>query len=130
MRRFVRIRMHQTTAPANLERVDGTDLSRVKLTPKAAERMGIKTIQLREGQVTGAAATPRRVVPYAAVLYDSNNKTWVYTNPQPLTYVRQRITIDHIDRDEAVLSDGPSAGTVVVTVGAAELFGIEFEKRN
>lgn len=68
---------------------------------------------------------PRKIVPYAAVLYGVNGETWVYTNPEPLVFVRSPITIDYIDGDLAVLSEGPEAGTAVVTVGAAELFGTE-----
>ena len=71
------------------------------------------------------APTPRQVVPYAAVLYDAKGDTWVYTNPNPLTFVRHPIHIDYIEGDLAVLSDGPAAGTAVVLVGAAELFGAE-----
>jgi len=69
----------------------------------------------------------RKVVPYAAVLYDAHGDTWVYTNPEPLVFVRHRIMVDYINGDQAVLSEGPPAGTVVVTVGGAELFGAEFE---
>jgi hypothetical protein len=61
------------------------------------------------------------------VLYDTEGKTWTYTNPEPLVFVRHLVTIDHIDGDKAFLADGPPAGTKVVTVGAAELYGSEFE---
>ncbi len=70
-------------------------------------------------------ATQRGVIPYAAVLYDPQGKTWTYTNPGPLTFVREPITVDRIEGDKAFLSDGPAPGTLVVTVGAAELFGAE-----
>src|SRR6266508_550933 len=72
----------------------------------------------------GVRAT-RKVVPYAAVLYDERGDTWAFTSPQPLTYLRQHIEIDFIEGDTAVLSDGPAVGTTVVTVGAAELLGTE-----
>jgi hypothetical protein len=68
---------------------------------------------------------PRKVVPYAALLYGVNGETWVYTNPEPLVFVRQPIVVDHIEDDLAILSEGPEVGTAVVTVGAAELFGAE-----
>jgi hypothetical protein len=68
---------------------------------------------------------PRKVVPYAAVLYGVNGETWVYTNPKPLVFVRSPITVDYIEGDLAVLSEGPEIGTAVVTLGAAELFGTE-----
>jgi hypothetical protein len=108
------------TKPAVVERVEGTKLSRVRLTSKAAERLDIKTATVREAQ-------QRKVVPYAAVLYDAYGDTWVYTSPEPLIFIRHSIKIDRIEGDLAVLSDGPPAGTAVVTVGGAELFGTEFE---
>jgi hypothetical protein len=69
----------------------------------------------------------RKLVPHAAVLYDPKGNTWVYTNPEPLVFVRHPISVDYIDGDLAVLSDGPPPGAKVVTVGVAELFGTEFE---
>lgn len=211
--------------PATVEHVEGTDFSRVILTPKAAERLGIETAAVREVEVTrmrspggevvpspeekvadmGAVwvrvplndsdlqkvdrnqpalvvagddpdaalmATPveapapgapeqttgalyyviesagrelalgqrvrvetplagsgalHMVVPHSAVIYGAHGESWVYTSPEALTYVRHPITIDYIENDLAVLSDGPPAGTNVVTVGVAELFGAEFE---
>ena len=74
--------------------------------------------------LTGSG-TPRRVVPYAAVLYDAQGNTWVYTSPAPRTYVRHRISVDYIEGYLAVLSDGPPANTEVVTVGASLLLGTE-----
>lgn len=68
----------------------------------------------------------RRVIPYSAVIYDLDGETWVYTSPKPLTFVRERIVVDHIADDVAVLSEGLSLGTEIVTVGAAELYGTEF----
>lgn len=70
-------------------------------------------------------ATTQMVVPYAAVLYGVHGETWVYTNPEPLVFVRQPIVIDFIDGDLAVLSEGPEIGTEIVTIGAAELYGAE-----
>jgi hypothetical protein len=68
----------------------------------------------------------RKVIPYAAVLYDAKGQTWVYTNPEPLVFIRQPIQIDTVRSDEAILVDGPPIGTAVVTVGGAELYGAEF----
>ena len=68
----------------------------------------------------------RKIIPYAAVLYDAKGQTWVYTNPEQLVFTRQPIHIDTIMGDEAFLVDGPPVGTAVVTVGGAELYGTEF----
>lgn len=128
------------TKPAQVEHVEGTELSRVTLTPKAAERLDIQTALVREARVVRSASTPtvreaqmtqsgarRTVVPYAAVLYDPKGVTWVYTSPANLVFVRHRVMVDYIEGDQAVLTDGPPVGTPVVTVGGQELFGAEFE---
>ncbi len=118
----------QSTASFNVEPIAGTALNRVKLTSKAAERIAVKTAQVRQDEITREGNKQmRKTVPYASVLYDSNSGTWVYTSPEPLVFVRHQIAIDYIEGDRAVLSDGPAAGTAVVTAGAAELFGTEFE---
>ena len=85
--------------PVTLEPIAGTDLNRLTLTEKAAERLGLETapVVAQEGQV---------VIPYAA---------------------RQEITVDFIQGDQAILSEGPETGTNVVTLGATELFGSEEE---
>lgn len=110
--------------PVTLEPIAGTDLNRITLTEKAAERLGLETAPVLTQQVDGAE---RLVVPYAALLYDPSGQAWVYVNVEPLVFMRQAITVDFIDGDEAVLSDGPGAGANVVTLGATELFGSESE---
>jgi hypothetical protein len=109
--------------PAVVEPIEGTSLNRVTLTQKASERLGIETAAV---QAQEAGGTPAKVLPYSAVLYAANGDTWTYTNPEPLVFVRQKISIDRVDGESAVLSDGPDVGTKVVTVGAAELIGTEF----
>ena len=69
----------------------------------------------------------RKVVPYASLLYGINGDTWIYTSPEPLMFVRHPVQVDYIDKDWAVLSDGPPAGTSVVSIGVAELYGTEFK---
>lgn len=100
--------------PVTLEEIDGTDFKRVILTEKAAERIDVQTTE-----VSG------NVIPYAAVIYDTEGNTWIYTNPEPLTYVRAPIMVDHIDGDQAVLKEGLDAVTKVVTLGVAEIYGAE-----
>ena len=131
--------MPSQTKPAKVEVVQGTDVSRVTLSPRAAERLDIKTGPLRDEPVRGRKPVTqgepargdvaRKVVPTSAVLYDAKGKTWVYTNPEGLVFVRHAIRIDYIDGDRAVLSDGPASGTAVVTVGAAELLGTEYGRK-
>lgn len=109
-----------TNESAKLVPVEGTDIARVILTEKAAERIDLQT-----APVQAAGDHGRTVIPHAAVFYGLTGETWTYTNPQPLTFVREAITVDRIDGDLAYLSAGPPPGTQVVTVGAAELFGVE-----
>lgn len=104
---------------AVVEPIDGTDIARLTLTSAAVERLDIRTSEVLE------AVRSETVIPYAAVFYTATGDTWTYTNPEPLTFVRAPIVIDHIDGDRVFLSDGPPAGTAVVTLGSAELFGIE-----
>lgn len=111
--------------PVQVTLIPGTDLNRVVLTEQAVERLAIKTGQARIARVPKSRAQ-RLVIPYAAVIYAADGGTWTYTNPEPLVYVRHRISVDYIDQDLAVLTDGPSPDTAVVMAGAAELFGAEF----
>jgi|SRR5688572_21623296 len=116
--------------PAKLERIEGTDLQRVRLSQRASERLGIATAAVREAQVArrgapAGAATARIVIPYSAVVYDLRGGTWAYVNPEPLVFVRHLIRVEYIQDDLAILLEGPALGTPVVTVGVAELFGIE-----
>jgi hypothetical protein len=107
--------------PVTLEPVAGTDLNHVILTADAAKRLDIQTVTVRDA---GAQGT---VIPYDAVLYEANGNTWVYVSLEPLVFVRQAIVIDHIKGNEAFLSEGPNSGSLVVTLGAAELYGSESE---
>ena len=112
--------------PAIVESIDGTDLHRLTLTERAIERLDIQTADVRDEDVMGNSL--RTVAPYAAVIYLPDGSTWVYTRVEPLVFVRHSITVDYIEGDRAVLSDGPPSGTAVVTSGAAELYGTEFGK--
>lgn len=112
-----------SSSPSRVEPIAGTKLNRVILTAEAVRRIGLQTTPLNEIQVGGAS---RKVVPYSAVIYDLHGEAWVYTNPAPLTFVRGLITIDSINGDQVILSDGPPSGTMIVTVGGPELFGSEF----
>ncbi|HEX2256971.1 MAG TPA: efflux RND transporter periplasmic adaptor subunit [Afifellaceae bacterium] len=69
--------------------------------------------------------TPKKVIPFSAVIYSPDGKAWTYTVVEPLTYIRHPIDIDYVVGDRAVLKDGPAAGTEVVTTGTAELWGVE-----
>jgi hypothetical protein len=90
------------------------------------------TNSLKPGQrvlvdlVMKGSGTQQKMVPYASVIYDLNGDTWVYTSPESLAFVRNTVKVDYIDGDQVILTEGPAKGTKVVTVGVAELYGIEF----
>jgi hypothetical protein len=107
---------------------DGTALKQVTLVEHAVQRLGIRTGTVHQARVSvdGVAGT-HKVVPYTAVVYDSNGSTWAYANVSERTYLRASITISSIQGDVAVLTKGPADGTAVVTQGAPELLGAEYE---
>jgi hypothetical protein len=74
--------------------------------------------------LTGSG-TERKIVPFTALLYGVHGETWVYTNPEPLAFVRAPVTVDYIEDELAFLSEGPPVGTEVVTVGGSLLYGAE-----
>jgi hypothetical protein len=69
----------------------------------------------------------RLTVPFAALIYEPDGRNSVYTNPEPLVFIRHYLKVDYIEGDLVVLTEGPPVGTAVVTDGAIELFGAEFK---
>ncbi len=118
--------MPSNMKPATVEHIDGTELSRVTLSEKAMQRIDLKTDQVREQRVS-RSASPRKVVPYSSLIYDPHGQTWVYISPKPRTFIRHKVDVDYIEGDIVVLNDGPPTGTIVASVGVAELYGTEFE---
>jgi hypothetical protein len=105
---------------ATVQAVDGSEQSRVTLTDEAAHR-----IDLHTEAVALEGTGPGTTVPYGAVLYDPQGRTWAYANVDGLTFVREPITVARIAGNVASLTAGPPVGTKVVTVGAPELYGAE-----
>jgi ABC-type oligopeptide transport system substrate-binding subunit len=107
--------------PSELAPVKGSGgLKRVTFTDEGAERVGLKTAPIR-------SSGGHEVVPYAALIYDSEGKTYVYTSRKRLSFVRAEVQVGHIDGDRVLVEDGPPAGTRVVTVGADEVYGAELD---
>jgi len=108
--------------PARVEKVQGSDRNRVVLTKQAVDRLGITTAPVRD---VAPPVPGRTIVDYSALIYDANGAAAVYTNPEPLVFVRAPVTVDNIQGSQAFLSNGPPPGAAVVTVGAPELYGID-----
>jgi hypothetical protein len=103
---------------ARLERVGPHGALSVVLTRPGAQRAGIQT----------AAAAPagagRTVVPYSALLYQSDGSSVIYTVSGPLTYTLVTVGVASIQGNQVYLT-GLAPGTTVVTVGGEELLGVQ-----
>jgi hypothetical protein len=109
--------------PYELEAIKGTDLNRVKLSDKTAARIDLQTVPVRR-------SGKHTVVPHQALIYNPFGKVFVYTKPEPRTYVRAPVVVDRVAGNQVLLSKSPPAGTAIVTVGAAELLATEYEILN
>ena len=114
---------HEIEHPSEVEHIEGTDLSMVTLSERAIERIGLQTEQVTE--MEGSPLSP--AVPYSSIIYDAQGQVWVYINPEDRSFVRHKVVVDHIKGNIVYLKEGPPVGTKVVSVGAAELYGAEFE---
>jgi len=112
--------------PATIIPVAGSQIPRLELTSDAIQRLGIATQPVRPAPASAAGTGAREIIPYSAVVYDTDGSTWTFVNTVPRTYLRQPITIAAISGNVALLSKGPSVGARVVTVGSAELLGTEY----
>ena len=104
--------------PASVEDVADGVVPRITLTERAVERLAITTDIVQETE-------DGYVVPSAAVLITTDGSYWVYTNPEPLVYLRSEIRpVTEADK-QAFFSEGPPVGTPVVVAGVPELYGTE-----
>jgi hypothetical protein len=98
----------------------GGDRVRVTFTAEAAKRIGLRTARIR-------ARGDGTVAPYASLIYDAEGKAYVYASPKPLSYERVQVDPVRVTGDSVLLSNGPPAGSAVVTTGATEVYGTELE---
>jgi hypothetical protein len=115
---------HLKEHPVEVHAVDGSNVNRVTMTDRAIERLGLQTGPVTEETVS-RPPSPRRVVPLSALIYDPAGQTWVYTNVEPRTFMKHKVDVAYIEGGRAVLNDGPPAGTLVVTMAAAEVYGAD-----
>ena len=108
--------------PITLESIAGTDRYTLTLTELAAKRLDIQTAPVAETTMNEATYL---VVPYSTIIYDLTGGVWVYVNPSPLTYHREKVVVETIEGDDVLLKEGPPVGTLVVTTGVAELYGAD-----
>lgn len=112
---------HPSISPMSIAKVrnsDGAEVARIRLTADAERRLGIETVKVTtRGQLLQ--------IPLAAVFLDTKGTRWVYTRPEPRSYVRQAIGVAAEEGLTTFASKGPKAGTEIVTVGVPELWGAE-----
>jgi hypothetical protein len=106
--------------PAQLELVSGTDVKRVTFTEEGLRRIDLQTAPVRT--IAGHAA-----VPHAAIIYESDGTTIVYVAETQRSFMRRAVVVRRVAGDWAFIRRGPSQGTSVVTVGAAQVHGAELE---
>lgn len=117
----------QDPPPATIQSVPGSAIKQLRLTEQAIHRLGITTAGVRTEQATlDSRRGTYKLIPYSAVVYDNDGSTWAFVNTAPRTFIRQRITVGAIQGSTAVLTAGPAQGAAVVTVGAPELLGTEY----
>lgn len=112
--------VHKVEHPAEIIKIDGSDLSRITLTDMAIQRLDLQTDQVRD-------RGGKMVVPFSSLIYDPQGQTWVYTSPQPRTFVRHKVDVEYIKGNLVFLNNGPPIDTTVASVAVAELYGAEFE---
>jgi hypothetical protein len=115
-------------APATLKPIAGSQVQQVQLSASAIHRLGIVTqpVRMAASPDSGRAGS-RTEIPYSAVVYDTDGSTWTYVKTAGRTFVRNRISVADIEGRTAVLTRGPAVGARVVTVGAPELLGAEYD---
>lgn len=106
--------------PARMERASDGRLS-VVLSSAGLQRLGLRTATAQ-----AAGGSSRMIlIPYAALLYQPDGGTVVYTVTGARTFTRLTITVSKIQGDVVDVSSGLTAGTPVVTAGAEELLGVQ-----
>lgn len=107
--------------PARLIHVGGQ--VSVELSAAGAQRIQIATGVATAGQ--GGIYKGLTVVPTAALLYEPDGTTVVYTVTGQLTYTLQIVTVAFISGPLVLIKAGLAPGAQIVTTGAAELLGVQ-----
>jgi RND family efflux transporter MFP subunit len=92
----------------------------------AAEGASLRPGERVSVQLPLAAAADGLAIPESAIVYDVHGQPWVYEDLGKNMYARRRVEVARHVGDRAIISRGIKQGTRVVSVAAAELFGVEF----
>ncbi len=77
-------------------------------------------------RLSGRGGSNATVIPASALLHDIHGGVWVYEQTAPHLFTRRRVEVRDTTGGLAVLLRGPKPGALIVTTGAAELYGVEF----
>lgn len=77
-------------------------------------------------ELTYLGAASSLTVPASAIVRDATGGAWVYRVLGERLFARQRVEVQRVQGGVAVLSKGTEEGARIVSVGAGELFGVEF----
>jgi hypothetical protein len=94
------------------------DAYRITLSPDTVRRLAIRTTAARP-------AVRGTMVPYSALIYSANGRTWAYVRDGASSFMRRLVIVDRIDGTKAFVARGLSPGNRVVSQGVVELRGIE-----
>jgi len=109
----------ESSEPAVIDEIPGTELSRITLSDSAAQRLDIQIATVEQDG-------DQLMVPSAAVIIDAVGQYWVYTNPEPLVYIRAPLDEAWEEGTRSYFTGGVDPGTQVVVVGVPELYGAEY----
>jgi RND family efflux transporter MFP subunit len=100
--------------------------SSVDVTFELAAGSGLQPGERVRVRLAGRATRSGDVISAAALVHDVNGGAWVYERTAPRVYTRRRVEVEDTIGGFALLARGPEPGKMIVTQGAAELFGVEF----
>lgn len=84
------------------------------------ERAGVRTTRVTAGD-------GYRELPYAALLYNADGSTFVYTATGPRTYTYTPIKVLEVVDDTIRFTGGPGPGDPVVTSGVPQVHGADVQ---
>jgi hypothetical protein len=89
-------------------------------------KIGAQRADVGTTPVTGS--DENRELPYAALLYNADGSTFVYTATGPLTYRYTPIHLEKVVADGTIsFTGGPKPGTKVVTSGVPQVHGADIQ---
>ena len=92
----------------------------VTFTKTGVERADVSTTPVSQGK-------GQSELPYAALLYNADGSTFVYTATGPRTYRYTPIDLKKIVGETIYFTGGPKPGTPVVTSGVPQVHGADIE---